>query len=299
MNRIILCAGHGGGDSGAVGQGTTEAAEAIQIVNRTADLLRADGRLQVTVVPHELGLLAGINWVNANFKNLEDGLAIEIHKNATVNATGIEIWYYSGSSRSMAMAQEVLTGIMRVPGMPKSRGVKGDATNAHGRLGWIRETNTWAILAEMGFVSNGGDPVDDSADQRYAQGLYQGILYTFGLDPKSVPVVVPTPVPVPAPTVKWKVYDSANKQIGAYNTEAGAWNKYQAEGTKIIEVASGRDVTSEFVLKYRPAPIPMPNPDPVYDPEKDKQQDKEITELKALVNAIVTFLKNIFKGFGG
>lgn len=271
--RIILAAGHGGGDSGATGQGTTEAVECIQIVNRAADKLRADGQLEVVVVPHELGLVAGINWVNARYKNLEDALCIEVHKNATVNAHGIEVWYWGKDTKSQALAQALLGGIMTVAGMPTSRGAKGDDTNRWGSLGWIRETNPWALLVEMGFVSDGGDAVDDPADDRYAEGLKLGVLRVFGLTPKAPqPVPLPEP-PTPPGTVpgtpapKYRVY-SNTAQIGAYNTQDGAWNKYVVGGVKIVEVASDRDVTAEFVAKYRPkvdAPLdtePHPTPKP-------------------------------------
>lgn len=300
MNRvIILAAGHGGGDSGAIGQGTTEAAEVIQIVNRTADKLRADGRVAVVVVPHELNLIDEIAWVNARYKNLEDGLCIEVHKNATVNGHGIESWFYSGDAQSQNIAQAVLDGIMSVPGMPPSRGVKGDATNRWGSLGWIRETNPWSILLEMGFVSDGGDPVDDNADNRYAEGIYQGVLHLFGLGQKPAPAPAPAPTPV---AVAFRVYDN-QKQIGAYNLEQNAWLKFRdAGGVKILN-ASGADVTATFVAKYRPttpSPTPPTTPEethPVYDPTKDAAQDARLSALESLVKLVTDFLDKVFKNW--
>lgn len=292
--RIILAAGHGGGDSGATGQGTTEAAEVIQIVNRTADKLRADGRFDVVVVPHELNLIDEINWINDRYKFTDDGICIEVHKNATVNGHGIEAWYWSGDTKSQAIAQDLLDGIMSVPSMPVSRGVKGDATNRWGSLGWIRETNPWAILLEMGFVSDGGDPVDDNADNIYAEGIYQGVLNLFAYAPKTVPIHTPSPIPG---TPKWRVFGSDGKQLGAYNTEVAAWSMYKTGGTKIVEVATGRDVTSEFVNKFRPVnpTPPTPNPHPEYDPAKDKEQDARLSALEGLFKLVADFLDKIFK----
>jgi hypothetical protein len=289
---IILAAGHGGGDSGAVGQGTTEAAECIQIVNRAADKLRADGRFDVVVVPHELNLIDEINWINTRYKNLEDGICIEVHKNATVNAHGIESWYYSGDAKSQAIAQDLLDGIMSVPGMPQSRGVKGDATNRWGSLGWIRETNPWAILLEMGFVSDGGDGVDDNADNIYAEGIYRGVLNLFGFT--GLPTPAPVPAPVPAPTVKFRVFDSANKQIGAYNTESGAWNKYVTGGARIAD-SNGKDVTAEFVLKFRPAPVPTPEPHPEPRPDYDKENNGLLKQILVILQSLVDKITGVFK----
>src|SRR6187402_3146062 len=90
QKRVILAAGHGGGDNGAQGQGTTEAHETVQITDRVAAYLRDKG-IDVQVVPHSLNLGATIDWINARFKNLNDGLAIEIHKNAG-GGTGSEVW---------------------------------------------------------------------------------------------------------------------------------------------------------------------------------------------------------------
>lgn len=298
MNKlIILSAGHGGGDSGAVGQGTTEAAETIQIVNRAADKIRSDGQLTVVVVPHELGLIDTINWINARYKNTNDGIALDIHKNSTVNAHGIEVWYYGGDSGSLAYAQKALEGIMSVPGMPVSRGVKPDTSNRFGRLGFIRDTNPVALLYEMGFISDGGDGVDDASDDRYAEGILQSVLKMNGLTKK----VVQAPIPQPAPAkVAYRVY-AGTKQIGAYNTESGAWNKYAAEnGTKIAD-SNGNDVTGAFVLKFRPAPVQTPaqqgDVHPVYDPAKDKEQDARLTKIEAALKAITDFLAN-FKWWG-
>jgi hypothetical protein len=313
IHRIILAAGHGGGDVGATGQGTTEAAEVIQIVNRAAQKFRVDGQVEVVVVPHELGLIDEINWVNARYKNLDDALCIEVHKNSTANAHGIEAWYWGGDAASKSLAEIVLAGIMSVDGMPVSRGVKGDNTNRWGSLGWIRETNPWALLLEMGFVSDGGDGVDDASDDRYAEGIFRGVLAAFGLSPKPAPAPAPAPAPVPAKPapivmVKYKVYDSAGKQIGAYNTESGAWNKYLTGGTKIVETATGNDVTGVFVNKYR-APVPNPptansEPHPVYDPAKDTEQDKRLDTLEAAVEglkvavkAVGDWLANTFKNW--
>lgn len=186
MNKLaILVAGHGGGDNGAVGQGVYEAGQAIDITNRAMDLCRADGRFSVYTVPHELGLVGGINHINAKWKAVDDGVATEIHKNSG-GGTGNEVWYYSGDSDSANLAQKLLNGLTSATGL-KSRGIKGDATNRHGRLGFIRDTNTWAVLAECGFID-----VDWLDTQKYAQGIYEGYLQIFGLGPKA-PTVPPVP----------------------------------------------------------------------------------------------------------
>lgn len=299
MNKLaIICAGHGGGDSGAVGQGTNEAAQTIAITNALADLIRADGRFSVHIVPHELGLVDSINYVNRNFKDINAGYALEIHKNSAVGGHGVEVWYYSGDSDSKNFAQKIQNGLARVTGLP-NRGVKGDATNRWGSLGWIRQTKTWAGLAECGFITDGGDFLDPSV---YARGLYEGFLELFGLPPKATP---PAPTPTPTPTINYRVTNLDGKQIGAYKEELNAWLKYESvQGSARIFNTGGVDITGEMVKKYRPVTVPpaaepeQPKPEdpkPPVTSDKDKEQDEKIGALQAAVGGIIELLKSFAK----
>lgn len=187
--RIILAAGHGGGDSGAVAQGTTEANETVQITNRTADYLRSWG-IDTVVVPHELGLQDSINWVNARYKSIRNGLAIEIHKNSG-GGTGNEVWAPSyADSTSSNQAQHIVNAMTAVTGL-RNRGVKFAQNNRWGKLGWTDDTNTYAVLIEAGFIDV--DSVSDAADDKFARGIAEGIMNLFG---KPIPQPAP---PAPAP----------------------------------------------------------------------------------------------------
>lgn len=77
------------------------------------------------------------------------------------------------------------------------------------------------------------------------------------------PASAPAPTP-PSVTPKYKVFKDG-KQIGAYNEEANAWNKFKAEGGQVI-TANGVDVTNEFKSKYEP---PVPTPPPTNVPKTD------------------------------
>lgn len=288
--RVIIAAGHGDGDPGATGQGTTEAAECIDIVNRTVEILRKDAQVEVIHVPNELGFEEEISWVNARYKDIDDAIAVEVHKNSTVNAHGVETWY-ADDPDSKLIAQRIEDKLATV--LP-SRGVKPDTQNRWGRLGWCRDVNTWAPLVEIGFVSDGGDPVGGAANQRYAEALSAGVLNVFGL---SLRPVLPEPAPTPT-TVTWlyKVVSTADgKQLGVYNIKANAWAKYQSVlgAAKIVNPA-GQDLTPAFSLEFNP-PRPVEQP---YAPKEDVEQLKtRVSALEAIVQGIVTFLTSIFSGF--
>lgn len=189
--RIILAGGHGGGDNGAVGQGTTEAHETIQITDKVADILRKKG-VEVVVVPHALNLGATIDWINARYKNLNDGVAIEIHKNSG-GGTGSEVWTPSyPDATSKSNAQAIADALAVATGL-RNRGVKFAQNNRWGRLGFTDDTHTYALLVEAGFIDV--DSNDDNADSKFAQGIAQGILNIFS----GAKAEAPAPVqPAPA-----------------------------------------------------------------------------------------------------
>lgn len=195
--RVVLAAGHGGGDSGAAAQGSTEYVENIQITDKVAYYLRQAGGVEVHVVPHTLNLGPSIEWVNQRWRNLEDALAIEIHKNAG-GGSGCEAWTPSYPDETAKQYAQVIANHMaQATGLP-NRGVKYAQNNRWGRLGWCDDTRTYALLVEAGFIDV--DPIDDNADNRYARGIANGILAYFNLPTGGGSAPAPTPTPAaPAP----------------------------------------------------------------------------------------------------
>lgn len=284
--KVFIAAGHGGGDSGAVGQGTTEAAECIDITNKVVAILRADGRLEVDHVPNELGLQGAISYINGRTGHIDDGLAVEIHKNSTVNAHGVETWYPDDPD-SRAIAQRIQDKLAAHLG--PNRGVKPDTQNRWGRLGFCRDTNIWAMLIEAWFISDGGDPVGSAANDGYARAIAAGILNVFGLTFK------PAPAPVPAPTTTWTyqvVSTANNKRLGVYNVRYNAWLKYQAvQGAAKILNSQGADLTAEFSLEFNPPKPDVPNYDPQPEVEDLKKRVGALEAFITLVKAFFPFIK--------
>lgn len=189
--RIILAAGHGGGDSGAAAQGTTEYVENIQITDKVAYYLRQAGGIEVHVVPHTLNLGPSIDWVNARWKGLTDGIAIEIHKNSG-GGTGSEVWTPSyPDATAKEFSQKIADELAKATGLP-NRGVKFAQNNRWGRLGWCDDVLMYACLVEAGFIDV--DPVNDDFDSKYARGIANGILAYFKTG-SSVPAPSPKPTP--------------------------------------------------------------------------------------------------------
>jgi hypothetical protein len=238
-NRIILAAGHGGASPGAQARGHSEAAECIDIVNRTADKLRADGRLEVVVVPHLLDLKAEIGWINDRFGK-DSGYAAEVHKNsAGPTASGVEAWHLTGSQEGARRADIVLKELARVSRL-KNRGIKKDVDYSGGRLGWVRQTKPLAGLFECGFITK-----DHFLNDLYAEGLFRGFLTLFALPDTA--------------TELYRVIRTNGTQIGAFKVRENAFRAWRSvDGDAIIRNREGRDVTAEIVAEHGfvvPAPV--------------------------------------------
>ena len=203
QKRVILAAGHGGGDSGAVGQGTTEAHETVQITDRVIQLLQNKG-IDVVLVPHALNLGATIDWINSRYKNLTDGIAIEIHKNSG-GGTGSEVWSPSHpDATSKANAQKIADALVASSGL-RNRGVKEAQNNRWGRLGFTDDTRTYALLVEAGFIDV--DSNSDDADAKFAQGIANGILTIFEAGSVASTPVFAQPAKASNETVARQVID--------------------------------------------------------------------------------------------
>ena len=241
INKIILAAGHGGGDPGAVAQGSTESQETIQIVDRSAAKLRQWG-VDVVVVPHELGLVEQINWVNARYKNLNSGLAIEVHKNAG-GGHGSEVWCPSHSDTdddtTIEDAAKAIARRLALETNQPNRGLKFAQNNRFGRLGWTDDTNTYALLIEAGFIDS--DPIDDAFDDRYAAGIAKGVMDFLG---KTIPESNPIPTMASYRRLDHTATVVTNKIVNVW--DLGYKNSKDAKTTETIDKGKKRRVTGVF-----------------------------------------------------
>lgn len=324
--RVIIAAGHGGGDSGAVAQGTTEANETIDITNRVVQKLVNDGQVSVVHVPNELGLVDTINWINARYKGIENGVSVEVHKNSG-GGNGSEVWtpsYPDGTS--IDMCQKVTNAIAAATGQP-NRGVKQAQNNRWGRLGFCDDTNTYAMLIEAGFIDV--NPVGGAANDKYAEGIFRGLLAIWGLSPKVTPPPAPAPVkkPVPAavklpepiiftanlqPTNVWDlntnpVYKAATTLSKGQEFRAYAVIDFNGSQYYVTEFSYGKglkngvnrvDLTRKPDVPKTPEP-PVVTPPVVVPPKpsKDDEQDARLSAIEKLLKTITDFLSDVFKNF--
>jgi hypothetical protein len=141
--KLLLSIGHGGGDGGAVYNGTSEHREAQAVAQQALRLV--EPFLSVQIVPD--GTLAQrIKWINQQSAEL----VVELHLNSGVGASGAEVYYIDGTSAKTPATQfskvySEATGL-------KDRGAKPDTATRHKRLGILRDTRPLAFLIELGFI---------------------------------------------------------------------------------------------------------------------------------------------------
>lgn len=221
MPKVFLGVGHGGTDSGAIGNGFNEKNLNLSIALTCNDVLIQHG---VTV------LMSRTKDENDNItdeiiecNNFKPDLAVDIHNNAG-GGDGAECFYSHIGGTGKILAENVLTEIVRIG--QNSRGTKV-RVNSSGKdyYAFIRETTAPAIIVECAFIDNAEDiQILNSIDKQEVMGtaIAKGILRTLG-----IPYVK-----------KSKLY---RVQVGAYSLRSNATimqNKLKAQGYDAFIVES-------------------------------------------------------------
>ena len=178
--KVFISAGHGGSDPGAVANNTKEKDLNLSIALACRDeLVRHGVEVKMSRTKDENDPLSEeIRECNA----FDPDLAVSIHNNAG-GGDGAEVFYHYGGGKSKALAENILTEIVKVG--QNSRGAKV-RKNANGKdyYGFIRETSAPAVIVECAFVDNAKDlKILATEGDRKAMGLAiaKGILKTLGV----------------------------------------------------------------------------------------------------------------------
>ena len=190
--RIYIDQGHNPTEyhnSGAVGNGLYEENLTFLIGCLLAELLEEDGRFEVQLSrPNEnvvLGtdtkssLMARVNGA-ADF---QADYLISLHVNSFEQNTvsGLEVHVAESGSESYAFGESLLQGLVETTDL-RNRGMWLTP-----ELDILEFSAMPAVLVEMGFISNSTDAALLSEHpERFAQGIYNGILDHLGLLPSTL-----------------------------------------------------------------------------------------------------------------
>lgn len=172
-HRIVLDAGHGGSDTGAIGGGIHEKAITLDVAKRVEKLLKQKG-YEVKMTRSDDSTVSLQERVEISEEYCPD-IFVSIHVNSSVKPeiTGVETHYYH--QESMELAQVVHSSFASAVQSP-NRGL------FKSKFYVINHTTSPAILIEIGFISNANERaqlVGEKRKQATAKAIADGIQEYF------------------------------------------------------------------------------------------------------------------------
>ena len=245
--RILLIAGHGAGDPGAVGYGT-EATETRRVLNEVKALFGGYD-VVVDVYPTNRNAYADIGngSLQVNFANYD--YVFEIHFNSAANpeATGVEIWV-TPAEQGITVEQAIVNKVSALG--YRNRGVKREDFRV---IRTAKNKGTSAALIETCFISNNGDMARYNSNfSKVCNAMVEGIAEGFGISKKNG-YVKPTPQPpqnTEKPKINYYVKTSSGKQLGAFNNLEYA-KDMASKNKAIVFDKNGKVVVSYITLNKK------------------------------------------------
>lgn len=173
QKTIVLDAGHGGSQTGALYEGICEKDINLAVTKKVEAILRGYGYrvIMTRTGDTDVGLYKRTDI--ANEANAD--IFVSLHSNAAENApdfAGIYTYYYPSSRRGPQLAQAIQTPLCALTGAI-DRGI--DSAD----FVVLRETEMCAVLVEMGFMSNSRELqrlITPVYQDRLAAGIAEGIV---------------------------------------------------------------------------------------------------------------------------
>ncbi|MCL2568397.1 MAG: N-acetylmuramoyl-L-alanine amidase [Oscillospiraceae bacterium] len=176
MKTIVVDAGHGGADSGAVYGGRLEKDDNLDLALAVQRRLEARG--QRVVMTRSTDVFLPMTERSAVSNRAGADLFVSIHRNAAEShaANGVENFVYLDPTTFEVEAAETVLGEIVRAGVQRDRGVK------RGNFAVLRNTNAPAMLLEMGFITNERDnQLFDENFNAYADAIARGVLLVLGV----------------------------------------------------------------------------------------------------------------------
>ena len=177
MATIVIDAGHGGYDAGAVKGSRYEKNDNLRMALAVGERLKKCGiNVIYTRTTDEFIPLLDRSRISNN-QNVD--LFASFHRNSATSsaANGVETLVYNNASTKSVQAAEALQQALVNIGVQSNRGVK------RANLSVLRETNAPALLLELGFISNDQDnALFDSKFDAYADAIARSLAESVGVN---------------------------------------------------------------------------------------------------------------------
>ena len=169
--KVVLDAGHGGSDYGAIREGINEKDITLEITQRVDAILRSKG-YKVSLVRSDDTFVSLEDRV-AYSESEEPEVFVSIHVNSAVSndPCGIETHWYHDYSKGLA--ETIHKHMVKQIPSAKDRGL------FKSKFYVINHTTVPAVLCEIGFLSNPeerNELITDSRKQRTAKAIAEGII---------------------------------------------------------------------------------------------------------------------------
>ena len=171
--KVVIDAGHGGKDVGAIGGGINEKDITLDVAKRVEKLLKQKG--YSVVMTRDDDTYVSLQDRVAISENASPDIFVSIHVNSSVRPeiTGVETHYYH--QESIALAQTVHSSLASAVQSP-NRGL------FKSKFYVINHTTSPAILVEIGFISNSSERsqlVGEKRKQATAKAIADGVQNYF------------------------------------------------------------------------------------------------------------------------
>ncbi len=177
MATIVIDAGHGGYDAGAVNGTRYEKNDNLRMAMAVGERLERCGiKVIYTRTTDEFVSLLERSRIS---NNNDTDLFVSFHRNSAINpaANGVEVLVYNNASTKSVQAAEAVLQALANVGIQSNRGVK------RANLSVLRETNAPAILIELGFINNEEDnELFDSQFDEYADAIAKSLAKSVGVN---------------------------------------------------------------------------------------------------------------------
>lgn len=179
---IVIDAGHGGHNPGAVKYGLREADNNLAVALKVEEMLKAKGAKVIMTRSSDISLASKTSplrdelQARVNITNQHNAdIFVSIHTNSNENekVSGAMTFYYDDKSKKLAdLIQQKMVDTTKAT----------DKGTAYGNFLVLRNNEVPAVLVEMGFISNQTEALklnEDSYRQDMAVGITNGIQSYF------------------------------------------------------------------------------------------------------------------------
>ena len=176
--KIVLDAGHGGSDPGAIGPtGVQEKKVALAITLKVGNILVKNGVETIYTRKTDTTLSLQERTDISNKANPDYFLSIHANAFTSPSANGVETWYFAGSAEGQKLAKAVQAELIKETGK-YDRGIKTSSG-----FYVLKNTSSTAVLVETSFISNPAEEIllnSDAYQNKLAKAISTGILKCLG-----------------------------------------------------------------------------------------------------------------------